>query len=135
MKRLLGYVLVLVLALAATGCASTIPYAPKPTSAAPDKQVEESLNLSAFPPAKFEITDTYLKVVEISAYGAGTGVVKFSAVSAMKLSKLTGSLATYRVEVEDSAGGHLYTFWFNDLGAAQRFIDALAALKVRAPKT
>jgi hypothetical protein len=124
-------------AIALTGCAKTIPYTPRPTTvAAPEKQVEEALNLSAVPPIELEITDTYLKITQVVAgYGANTSSLRFSRVASMKLQRAPGHLGSYyKVMVEDASRADLFTLWSSDLDTAQRFMDALAALVARAKK-
>jgi hypothetical protein len=138
MRYLRSYVRLLALlgAIALTGCVKVIPYTPRPaTVVAPEKQVEEALNLSTVPPVEFEITDTYLKITQVVAgYGANTSSLRFSRVGSMKLQRVSGGFGAYRVLVEDASGDGIFSLWSKDLDTAQRFMDALAALVTRAKK-
>ena len=103
---------------------------------APDKQITESLNFGTLPPVKIEITDTYLKVVDSSPNNGETAtVLRFSTVGTMTIQQYSVGTAKYLVMVNDTAGARLFVFWTSDLAGAQRFIDAVAALRARAPKS
>lgn len=139
MKRMHLYVCLLALlgAIALTGCVKVIPYTPRAAAvAAPEKQMEEALNLSSFPPYDIEITDVYLKITQVEAgHGTSTSSLRFSSVASMKLQQARGLAGSYyKVMVEDGSGAEVFGIFSSDLDTAQRFMDALAVLVARAKK-
>ena len=73
MKRFVGIAFAGVLVFATSACLTMIAYVPQPsTVAAPEKQLENTVNFGVPTPVKVEVTDTFLKAIWINA-ASGSG--------------------------------------------------------------
>jgi hypothetical protein len=91
--------------------ASSSIYTPQPaTVKAPEKELEETVNLAAEPPVKVEVTDTYVKAVwaGLGHYaGIVTRVVRYSGIVSMTLVQSVAGLnydPGFVVQVRDGSG-------------------------------
>jgi hypothetical protein len=110
-------------------CATLVPHTPDPVDpSSVHKQLRETLNAQIHPPLKIEITDTDLKIIRDRGGTLQVWVIRFKDLGDVTLYDVRGRY--YSVLVLNRNGEQVYKYEGKDRSEAERFVDALHALRL-----